>query len=251
MKTAITIVAWISMSLFAFWSGYRQMDREWRSAMKIGPDVTIETAATYYLVPPPPLDDDAFAKRDGWVPLVTGEVVEHPDAASERAVNPNGTCGRCQRPWKTGDRPGVRSHSTPTSLSGGCHPLCVTCWRELTPEQRLPYYRDLWHEWNEYVSNDMPWEVMQAACLYENGKGWELEEDLPSEVIQAWKTAGLSPERNRDIEISIPVSTPKDPVVPEISEGTLVETLATPDIEVKSQPVKEDSQYPFSVGAKP
>jgi len=29
----------------------------------------------------------------------------------------------------------------------GCFPLCVDCWPELTPEERLPFYRQLYEHW--------------------------------------------------------------------------------------------------------
>lgn len=62
-----------------------------------------------------------------------------------------GTCGRCQRNWKI-----CQYHNTDyvedESSGHGCFPLCEACWQELTIEQRLPYYRALWQEWNDQVS---------------------------------------------------------------------------------------------------
>jgi len=47
-----------------------------------------------------------------------------------------GTCSRCGRPWGA-----VEGHATWYTEGHGCFPLCEECWEELTPEQRLPYYR--------------------------------------------------------------------------------------------------------------
>jgi hypothetical protein len=33
------------------------------------------------------------------------------------------------------------------SDSKGCFPLCESCWSELTPETRLPYYKELYESW--------------------------------------------------------------------------------------------------------
>jgi len=29
----------------------------------------------------------------------------------------------------------------------GCFPLCAECWRELSVEERLVYYREMYEEW--------------------------------------------------------------------------------------------------------
>lgn len=58
-------------------------------------------------------------------------------------INPyTGSCGRCHTTWTF-----VCEHDTPYSDDSGCFPLCEKCWAELTPEQRLPYYRRLWESW--------------------------------------------------------------------------------------------------------
>jgi hypothetical protein len=53
-----------------------------------------------------------------------------------------GSCGRCGVPWKF-----VEEHDTKYSSSGGCFPLCESCWSALTIPERLPYYRDLMYTW--------------------------------------------------------------------------------------------------------
>lgn len=65
-------------------------------------------------------------------------------------------CLKCATPWDC-----VRSHSTTYSGSSGCFPLCERCWDELTPTQRLPYYRKLIDLWND----EMPWPLIEAAVL--------------------------------------------------------------------------------------
>lgn len=52
-------------------------------------------------------------------------------------------CHRCRTPWKF-----VEAHVTDYLKGRGCFPLCEKCWAELeTPDARLPYYRELWMEW--------------------------------------------------------------------------------------------------------
>lgn len=79
-----------------------------------------------------------------------------------------GSCGRCDRPWSV-----CECHTTNYSGSGygGCFPLCEECWSELTPQTRLPYYRDLVDWWMTMTSdlNGQPWgelwDDMKAAVL--------------------------------------------------------------------------------------
>lgn len=178
-------------------------DREWRKTLKIGADVSLESfSKEMWVIPaPPPLPNDAFAKKPNWVAKPpTGLVAQHPEAAKEQSLNPNSKCRRCQRPWWRDDvgvkgiGVGVKSHSTPYSVEGGCFPLCQSCWSMLTPQERLPYYEDLWHVWDESKSNDLPLGVMRAACLYETGNEYNAPEDLPPEIIAEWEKAGGMPE---------------------------------------------------------
>jgi hypothetical protein len=49
-------------------------------------------------------------------------------------------CERCHRGWKW-----VRSHATYYDAKSGFDPLCESCWKALTPAQRLPFYRSAWN----------------------------------------------------------------------------------------------------------
>jgi hypothetical protein len=62
-----------------------------------------------------------------------------------------GGCFRCLRQWKI-----VAPHHTMYSDSAGCFPLCGECWRELTPETRLPFYRKLYNQWASELNPCMP-----------------------------------------------------------------------------------------------
>lgn len=65
-------------------------------------------------------------------------------AAVARAAAPGyGSCYRCGMPWKF-----TEHHTTYYSNGRGCFPLCEQCWGELTPEQRLPFYERLLHDWH-------------------------------------------------------------------------------------------------------
>ena len=66
-----------------------------------------------------------------------------------------GWCYCCNRTWNI-----CESHSTKMNMGEGCFPLCEDCWKELTPETRLPYYRMLFDAW---VSN---------GDRYDNGREW-------------------------------------------------------------------------------
>lgn len=91
-------------------------------------------------------------------------------------------CGRCGRKWGV-----AKDHSTPygkveierTIKFGGqtikdiipaktsCFPLCQQCWEDLTPEERLPYYRELYEEWVRLGPgrDEDDWEDIKSAVL--------------------------------------------------------------------------------------
>ena len=75
----------------------------------------------------------------------------------ERLVAPQlSTCKRCGRPWNR-----VEPHSTPYNDGSACFPLCEGCWKELTPESRLPYYSELYRDWRGFGGSDhngAPWD---------------------------------------------------------------------------------------------
>lgn len=53
-------------------------------------------------------------------------------------------CGHCGRPWKM-----CRPHITYWNQNQGCFPLCEDCWKELTIEERVPYYIMLVNSWGD------------------------------------------------------------------------------------------------------
>lgn len=62
-----------------------------------------------------------------------------------------GACYRCWRPWKF-----TAHHTTWFTSSRGCFSLCEDCWEELTPETRLPFYRELVVHWGSDGAADWP-----------------------------------------------------------------------------------------------
>lgn len=64
-------------------------------------------------------------------------------------------CGRCETPWRF-----VQGHSTSYTEGRACFPLCEKCWSDLTINERLPYYRELWEKWDEGYAE---WENIRAA----------------------------------------------------------------------------------------
>jgi len=81
-----------------------------------------------------------------------------------------GRCGRCNRSWKW-----VKGHATNYTESSGCFPLCDSCWKALTPEQRLPFYRKLFdgntasirgYDGGEYLAHHLEeWPLIEKAVL--------------------------------------------------------------------------------------
>ncbi len=57
-------------------------------------------------------------------------------------------CQRCKTKW--GGLFKAKYHVTYYCENKGCFPLCQICWEELTPIQRLSYYKILISEWLEY-----------------------------------------------------------------------------------------------------
>lgn len=59
-----------------------------------------------------------------------------------------GDCLRCHTPWKF-----VHYHTTSWGRTG-CIALCEKCWSELTPQERLPFYRQLIEIWHTPPHHD-------------------------------------------------------------------------------------------------
>ena len=91
------------------------------------------------------------------------------DSDPRTGRNPRGigACGRCKTGWDTADQDGVKGHATRYCDGSSCFPLCETCWRDLTPEQRLPYYRELFETWADQLPHDYAhttcWPAIEAA----------------------------------------------------------------------------------------
>jgi hypothetical protein len=77
-----------------------------------------------------------------------------------------GSCGRCERTWNV-----TKSHSTQYTPTWGCFPLCEKCWGELSPEERLPFYRGLWVRWEkedcpeDNAEGQQEWALIKKAVL--------------------------------------------------------------------------------------
>ena len=74
-------------------------------------------------------------------------------------------CLRCRTTWTF-----VHYHVTLfTDDAAGCSgafPLCVKCWEQLTPRQRLPYYRTLLARAGEPLSKSQ-WQAIETEVLME------------------------------------------------------------------------------------
>ena len=80
-------------------------------------------------------------------------------------------CGRCGMPWRV-----TKHHSTKVTWRDGMLPLCESCWKDLTPQDRLPHYRKLYESWlkttpktlpdgTPYKGLKMTWEEIETAVL--------------------------------------------------------------------------------------
>jgi len=72
-------------------------------------------------------------------------------------------CHKCLTNWGF-----VEGHTTRVTEGSGCFPLCERCWEGLTPEERLPYYRQLYDEWlADGCKPRYPWSKLKTAVLNE------------------------------------------------------------------------------------
>jgi hypothetical protein len=72
-----------------------------------------------------------------------------------------GRCRYCQRNWTI-----CEPHSTPYQFTAGipmraCFPLCEECWQELSIDERLPYYHELWRAWG--TRDEDTWHMIEEA----------------------------------------------------------------------------------------
>lgn len=59
-----------------------------------------------------------------------------------------GWCYNCERKWAI-----CKTHTTQYTEWNSCFPLCESCWKELTPKERLPFYERLVKEWVKSYEN--------------------------------------------------------------------------------------------------
>ena len=59
-------------------------------------------------------------------------------------------CRRCWRSWRIaeGHYTEYKAWTAEDPVRRSCFPLCRECWAELTPDERLPYYRQLVEKWS-------------------------------------------------------------------------------------------------------
>lgn len=96
-----------------------------------------------------------------------GERERLPGIDQNAPIRAFGTCGRCDESWAY-----VEGHSTRYTEREGCFPLCEDCWSALTPEERLPYYREMWEDWwqgakrEEHIADlNRKWPQIEKAVL--------------------------------------------------------------------------------------
>lgn len=94
-----------------------------------------------------------------------------------RAMNPGlSECGRCGMSWGWTDghatwyaAPESKQkvgHGLIVYVGSGCFPLCEHCWSRLTPKERLPYYRELWDDWNsDGAPPNVEWRQIEMAVM--------------------------------------------------------------------------------------
>lgn len=90
--------------------------------------------------------EDSIVERTA---IEQGERARLPGVDADVPLEAFGACHRCDDSWAY-----VQGHSTPYGAEGrGCFPLCEDCWIILTPEERLPYYREMWEGWFRWAKN--------------------------------------------------------------------------------------------------
>ena len=74
-------------------------------------------------------------------------------------------CKRCGTPWKF-----IGEHATWYRPGYGVFALCQPCWSELTPKERLPFYRQVFDDWERVGCGDREWPEIERAVLTERAE---------------------------------------------------------------------------------
>lgn len=70
-------------------------------------------------------------------------------------------CLKCHTTWFF-----VEPHITSYDEHNGCFALCKQCREELTPTERLPYYRTLWVMWDrDSCAATKRWQDIETAVM--------------------------------------------------------------------------------------
>ncbi|MHC4397863.1 MAG: hypothetical protein ACYS1A_19635 [Planctomycetota bacterium] len=80
-----------------------------------------------------------------------------------RLLSPEyGYCERCGITWRFAE-----GHTTQYTDREGCFPLCEKCWSELTPRERLFYYKKWFDQWYGLNLSEAgrKWQVIKKAVL--------------------------------------------------------------------------------------
>jgi hypothetical protein len=86
-----------------------------------------------------------------------GVALSAPGTTTQR-TGCSGSCQRCKTTWRF-----VEWHTTPYGTGHGCLALCKLCWRDLTPQTRLPFYREWWM--NSTPRVEAEWADIRSAVL--------------------------------------------------------------------------------------
>lgn len=78
-------------------------------------------------------------------------------------------CGHCTRTWNV-CKCHITDYMYENFITWGCFPLCEDCWKELTIEERLPYYEKLWETWLAQDTDKTEKEHAAILKAVQNGK---------------------------------------------------------------------------------
>lgn len=90
--------------------------------------------------------------------------------ALNRVLHPGySCCGRCARTFHCSGPDCYHITDYEFTADGfptsGIFPLCEKCWKILTPQERLPYYRRLYYSWGSEASLTRNWDHIEKAVL--------------------------------------------------------------------------------------